>query len=239
MKCRERLATRRRTFFSPEASWRRTPLRMSNDQLRNGLGQMSSLPWLDYSTLRPCVLRQKGQRATIFSLFCFRGAPRGEQRDSNPLMGGGEGPFHESGGPGFTAAPRSKMEGRCWPGGSTGGNAAPAACWEIPPPPPPSLLLPSLFRFPYASTRPDTLQHTHTRTHTSSHPPLSPILIHSSKLFSIFLISFSPHHTLIHSWLSPSLSFSLSLSLLTPPPHPFLCSLLPPASLSFVNGERT
>lgn len=60
----------------------------------------------------------------------------------------------------------------------------------------------------------------HTHTLTSSPPLLSPILIHSSKLFSIFLISFfltlSLKHSFTHAYLH--LFHFRSLSLLNPPP---------------------
>lgn len=138
------------------------------------------------------------------------------------------------------------MESQVLAGGNAEGNAAPAACWEVRHfyliffssfffSPISTCSLPiSICSFKYTCAHIACTTHTHPLT--PPHPLLSPILIHSSKLFSIFLISFSLHHTLIHSRLSPSLSFSLSLSLslcLLPPP-PLSRSIFAHASLSFI-----
>lgn len=95
----------------------------------------------------------------------------------------------------------------------------------------------------------------HTRADMRAHGPLShlllsPVLIHSSKLFSIFLISFSLNlsltrsfthlftHAYLHLFHFRSLSLSLSLFLLTAPhththPHPRQPpSLIPPLAPS-------
>lgn len=86
-----------------------------------------------------------------------------------------------------------------------------------------------------------TYTHRHAHTQAFSHPLLSPILIHSSKLFSIFLISFSLNLSLTHSFTHLFTHAYLhlfhfrSLSLLTAPhPHPTLPSLHPCSCLTLI-----
>lgn len=78
---------------------------------------------------------------------------------------------------------------------------------------------------------------THSRRMTSSHPLLSTILIHSSKLFSIFLISFFLNLSLTHSFTpsyTPAYLHHFHFLSLPTPPSPLLHSCF-----TFISKRRT
>lgn len=106
------------------------------------------------------------------------------------------------------------------------------------PPPTPSPFRLCLFMRPPRAYNIESTTHSHRMT--SSHPLLSAILIHSSKLFSIFLISFFLNLSLTHSFTpsyTPAYLHHFHFLSLPTPPQPSSPSIL--ASLSFLKGERT